>query len=110
MSGNTPYAFQADHLRKKNGKQGAFMIKPDKSKRTFFKKVAAAVGFVAAAGYLGNLISARSNSIQQINDISANDVNMQKKALLQKQLVAMTDNDKKQMLDEILDSHNKNHA
>jgi len=86
------------------------MIKADKSKRTFFKKAAAAVGFVAAANYLGNLISARSNSIQQINDSSANDANKQKKAWLQKQLVTMTDNDKKQMLDEILDNHNKNHA
>ncbi len=61
------------------------MIKADKSKRSFFKKMVAAVGFVAAAGYLGNLISARSNSIQQVNDNSANDVNRQKKALQQKQ-------------------------
>jgi hypothetical protein len=86
------------------------MIKTDKTKRSFFKKAAAAVGFVAAASYLGKFMIARSNSIQQVNDNSANDINMQKKALLQKQLVAMTDNDKKQMLDEILDSHNKNHA
>jgi hypothetical protein len=86
------------------------MIKADKSKRTFFKKVAAAVGFVAAAGYLGKLMSARTRSIHEINDNSVNDVNMQKKAWLQKQMVTMTDNDKKQMLDEILDIHNKNNA
>jgi hypothetical protein len=86
------------------------MIKADKSKRSFFKKVSAAVGFVAAAGYLGNLISARTNSIHEINDNSANDVNKQKRTWLRKQMVAMTDNDKKKMLDEILDSHNKNHA
>ena len=83
------------------------MTKADKSKRTFFKKVAAAAGFVSAAGYLGNLISARSNSIQAINNNSANDVKKQKKAWLQKQMVAMTDYEKKQMLDEILDIHNK---
>ena len=81
----------------------------DKSKRTFFKKAAAAVGFVAAANYLGRLIYTRGNSIQQINDISANDVNKQKKVWLQKQMVAMTDDDKKRMLDEILDSHNGDH-
>jgi hypothetical protein len=86
------------------------MIKADKSKRTFFKKMAAAVGFVAAAGYLSNLMSGRANSIRAINDNSANDVSLQKKAWLQKQWVPMTDNEKKQMLDEILDSHNKNNA
>ena len=91
------------------------MIKTDKTKRSFFKKAVAAVGFVAAANYLGKFMIARSNSIQQINDVSANDVNKQKNAWLQKQFSPMTDNDKKQMLDEILDSHNldshnKNHA
>jgi hypothetical protein len=83
------------------------MTKADKSKRTFFKKVAAAVGFVSASGYLGNLMSARSNSTDRINENSTNDMNLQKKAWLQKQWVPMTDSDKKQMLDEILDSHNK---
>ena len=86
------------------------MIKADNSKRTFFKKVAAAVGFVAAANYLSKWMVARSNSIHEINNNSTNDVNMQKKAWLQKQMVPMTDNEKKQMLDEILDSHNKNNA
>ena len=86
------------------------MIKADKSKRTFFKKVVAAVGFVSAAGYLGKLMSGRSNSIDRINANSANDANKQKRAWLQKQLVLMTDDDKKQMLDEILDSHNNYHA
>jgi hypothetical protein len=86
------------------------VINSDKSKRSFFKKVAAAVGFVAAANYLSNLIVARSNSIQLINDNSANEVNKQKKAWLQKQWIPMTDNEKKQMLDEILDIHNKYQA
>ena len=86
------------------------MTKADNSKRTFFKKVAAAVGFVTAAGYLSNLMVARSNSMREINDNSANDANKQKKAWLQKQLVVMTDDEKKLMLDEILEIHNKYHA
>ena len=86
------------------------MIKADKSKRTFFKKVATAVGFVATAGYFSKLISGRANSIHEINNKSSNDVNLQKKAWLQKQMIPMTDIEKKQMLDEILDSHNKHHA
>ena len=86
------------------------MFKADKSKRTFFKKAATAVGFVAAANYLSKLMVARSNSIQHVNDNCTNDVNKQKNAWLQKQFVPMTANDKKQMLDEILESHNKNHA
>ena len=86
------------------------MTKTDKTKRSFFKKAAAAVGFVAAANYLGKFMIARSNSIHAINDNSTNDVNKQKNAWLQKEFAPMTDNDKKQMLDEILDSHNKDHA
>ena len=86
------------------------MIKTDKTKRSFFKKAAAAVGFVAAANYLSKFMIARSNSVHAINDNSTNDANKQKNAWLEKQFSPMTDNDKKQMLDEILDSHNKNHA
>jgi uncharacterized membrane protein len=86
------------------------MTKADKSKRSFFKKVVAAVGFVSVSGYLGKLISARSNSTQAINDNSEEDVIKQKKAWLEKQWVPMTNSDKKQMLDEILDSHNKYQA
>lgn len=86
------------------------MIKANNSKRAFFKKVATAVGFVAAANYARNLMSAYTDSITEVNNHSANDVNMQKKALLKKQLVPMTDNEKKQMLNEILDIYDKNHA
>lgn len=82
------------------------MMKTDKTKRSFFKKAAAAVGFVAAASYLGKFIIARSNSVQAINDNSKHDAKKQKTAWLQKEFSPMTDNDKKQMLDEILDSHN----
>ena len=83
------------------------MIKTDKTKRSFFKKAAAAVGFVAAASYLGKFIITRSNSVQAINDNSEHDAKKQKTAWLQKEFSPMTDNDKKQMLDEILDNHNQ---
>lgn len=86
------------------------MVKADKSKRSFFKKAAAAVGFFSAAGYLGKWMVARNDSVQQINDHCANDISKQKTAWLQKQFLPMTENDKQQMLDEIIDSHNKNHA
>lgn len=86
------------------------MTKADKSKRTFFKKVAAAAGFVSAAGYLGNLMSTRSNPIQAINENSERDAIKQKQAWLQKKWVPMSDNDKKQMLDELLDIHNKSNT
>ena len=83
-------------------------MKPaDVTKRSFFKKVAAAVGFAATAGYLRRFLPDRSELIQAINDSSALEANQQKNAWLQKQWVPMTDNEKKQMLDIILDSHNK---
>jgi len=50
------------------------MVKADKSKRSFFKKVATAAGFVSASGYLSKLISSHSNSIQAINENSERDV------------------------------------
>jgi hypothetical protein len=78
------------------------MTKDDKTKRSFFKKLAATLGFVSGAGYIGNLISGSTNSIQVINDNSAHEANRQKKVWLQKQWVPMTDEEKKQMLDEIL--------
>lgn len=84
------------------------MTRTDKSKRSFFKKVAAAVGFGSAAGYLQNLISAHTNSIQVINENREKDVIKQKQVWLRKQWVPMTDSDKKQMLEDILDMHNNN--
>ena len=86
------------------------MIMTDKTKRSFFKKAAVAVGFVAAVNYLSKLFIVRSSSIHAINDKSANDVKKQNNAWLKKQFAPMTDKDKKQMLDQILDSHKNNHA
>lgn len=86
------------------------MTQTDKSKRTFFKKVAAVAGFVSVSGYTSKLISRRNNPIDRINENNTSDMNRQKKAWLQKQWVPMTDRDKKQMLDEILEIHNKHQA
>ena len=86
------------------------MKKAENSKRSFLKKMAAAVGFVTAAGYLRNLLPTRAESIQAINENCVRDENKQKQAWLQKQWEPMTDSDKKQMLDEIIESHDNYRA
>ena len=86
------------------------MIKELNSKRAFVKKLVAAVGCIVAADYTNNLLSARADSIKEAANNGANDDNLQRKTLLQKQLVLMTDNEKKQMLDEIVNGYNKNNA
>ena len=83
------------------------MIETDKSKRGFFKKMATVVGFFAAAGTFGKLTTQRNNSNNETNNKYAKDVDTQKKAWMQKQLVLMTNDEKKQMLNELLDN-NKN--
>ena len=83
------------------------MAEADKSKRTLFKKMVATLSFVSLSGYLSNLISSRTYSIDKINENSTNDVKNQKKVWLQKKWVPMTDNEKKQMLDTIVNIHNK---
>ena len=81
------------------------MIETDKSKRGFFKKVAAVAGFFAAAGTFGKLISQRTNPINEINDKYARDIDTQKKAWMKKQLVLMTNDEKQKMLDELIDNN-----
>jgi len=84
------------------------MVKEENSRRAFFKKAAAAVGIVAAAGYTKTLISKPSASTEDLSAKYANDAISQEKVWQQKDMVLMTGNEKKQMLDEILNSHNKN--
>lgn len=86
------------------------MRNTDKSKRAFFTKAAAAVGFVAAADHVANLISEHSDSIAEINNNSAHDANARTTLLQKKKMTLMTDDEKQQMLDEILNFHDKNHA
>jgi len=81
------------------------MIKEENSRRSFFKRAAAAVGVVAAAAGTKNLISASIASADGANTKYAVDVAMQEKAVKANQLVVMTDDEKKQRLDELLNCH-----
>lgn len=86
------------------------MSQADTSKRSFLKKMAVAVGFVAAAGYFRKFVSSHVNSLQAINDHNSTDENKQKQAWLNKQWEPMSENEKSQMLDALIDSHNKHQA
>jgi hypothetical protein len=83
------------------------MVMEDNSRRSFFKKAAAAAGVVAAAGYTKTLIS---RSLASTNDASAKyaaDVAWQEKAVKENQLVVMTDEEKQQRLDDLLNFHSQ---
>lgn len=75
------------------------------SRRSFFGRVAAAVGVIAAAGYAKTLISRSAPSNSDPSEIHASDEALQEKALMGNRLVAMTDAEKKQRLDELLNCH-----
>ena len=96
-------------LKLKLGKiKGGGMINEDNSRRGFLKKAAAAVGVVAAAGVTAKtLISAPSDSVSSESAKYVNDGHLQQKVMSQKQYVLMTDNEKEQMLNEILSNHYK---
>jgi hypothetical protein len=77
----------------------------DNSRRSFFKKAAAAVGVIAAAGTTGKLIARTVESSGDANANYAADVAWQEKAVKENQLVVMTDEEKQQRLDELLKCH-----
>ncbi len=77
----------------------------DNTRRSFFKKAVAAAGVVAAAGYANTLISKPSASNNSASTKYAADVALQEKAVTGNQLVLMTDDEKKQRLDELLNCH-----
>ena len=84
----------------KNAKEGRGEIS-----RRIFIKAAAALGVAAAgAGVSMKLVSASSDTIirKRANLNYANDDLQQERVMSQKQLVLMTDEEKKQMLNEIL--------
>jgi hypothetical protein len=83
------------------------MSKADKSRRSFLKTIATTAGFVAAAGYLRKLLPTRADSIQAINDHNAITEHKQKQAWLHIQWQPMSASEKKQMLDDLIDSHNE---
>lgn len=84
------------------------MVREDNSRRAFFKKAAAAAGVVAAAGVTAKtLVSAPSGSSDKERAKYANEDALQEKVMSRKQCVLMTDHEKKQMLDEILNNYHK---
>jgi hypothetical protein len=81
------------------------MMKEENSRRTFFKRAAAALGVVAAAAGTKNLISASIESTAGASEKYAADVALQEKAVKENQLVVMTDEEKQQRLDALLNCH-----
>ena len=75
------------------------------SRRSFFKKAAAAVGVVAAASCTTTLISRSSASTNDASAKYAADVAAQEKAVMANPLILMTDAEKKQRLDALLNCH-----
>jgi hypothetical protein len=85
--------------------QEADMIMEDDSRRSFFKKAAAAVGMVAAAGYTMNLISKSTALTGDASAKYAADIASEEKVMMGNPLVLMTDEEKKQRLDVLLNCH-----
>ena len=83
----------------------AGMITEDNSRRSFFKKAVAAAGVVAAAGYTKTLISRSSATSNDASAKYAADVASQAKAVMGNPLILMTDDEKKQRLEELLNCH-----
>jgi hypothetical protein len=83
------------------------MIEKENSRRSFFGKVAAAVGVIAAAGYAKTLISGATTSTPEVTEKYTNDATQQEKTLMGKRLVVMTDAEKTQRLDDLLSCHYK---
>jgi hypothetical protein len=83
------------------------MSKEENPRRSFFKKAMAAVGVVAVAGYTKTLISGSADSAEGVSAKYVADVASQEVALMGNQLVLMTEDEKKQRLDELLNIHNQ---
>jgi hypothetical protein len=81
------------------------MVMEDNSRRSFFKKAAAAVGVIAAAGYTKTVISKSSASAGDAGAKYAADIALQEKAVMGNQLIVMSDDEKKQRLDALLNCH-----
>ena len=86
------------------------MIKENNPRRTFFKKAAAAVGIATAAGYTKSLISSPPGPAIDGGENHGGDTALQEKALSKQQLVLMTDREKKQLLEELLNNKHEDFA
>ncbi len=90
-------------IKDKEAKEG----KADGSKRKFIKAAAlvtAAFGVVAASVGFSNILVSKSSDTarKRVNVTYMNDDLQQEKVMSQKQLVLMTDEEKKEMLNKIL--------
>jgi phospholipase C len=85
-------------------------MKEENSRRAFFKKAAAAVGVVVAAGYTKSEISSAVESNADTCAKYAADVASQEKAVKANQLVVMTDEEKQQRLEDLLNFHRQETA
>jgi len=77
----------------------------ENSRRSFFKRAAAAVGVVAAAGATKTLIAPSCMSNEAACEKYAADIAKQEKAVTGNGLIVMTDDEKQQRLDQLLDCH-----
>ncbi len=85
--------------------------KVDKSRRLFFTKSAKAAVGVAATGVaatgIGKASSAASTAMNDIQAGYANDDRDQMKKMAQQKMVVMSDGEKAQMLDDIIQHHHE---
>ncbi len=77
------------------------------SRRSFFQKAAAVIGMFAAAGYTTNKISKSTTSDVGETAKYANDAAMQEQAVMGNRLVLMSESEKSQRLQELLNCHNE---
>jgi hypothetical protein len=75
------------------------------SRRSFFKRAAAAVGVVAAAGYTKTVISRSKDSNSDASTKYAADIKSQEDAVTGNQLIVMSDEEKQQRLNDLLNFH-----
>lgn len=80
-------------------------MKQDKSKRAFFKKIGAVAGLAAAAGYVKGLVSGAGGTDRKLGYKYVNDAKLQEITWSEGKLVQMTEQEKQDMLNVILNSH-----
>ena len=86
------------------------MSKDVNSRRTFFKKAAAVVGVAVAGDITSKLIATASDRAGSGNAVLADEDGSQEKVISGKQLVLMTEKEKKRRLDAMLENYYKNRA
>ncbi|MGA7593777.1 MAG: hypothetical protein WCA64_01160 [Gallionella sp.] len=83
----------------------AGMITEENPRRSFFKKAAAAAGVVAAAGYTMTRISGSSATNDNASAKYAADIASKEKLMMENPLILMTEDEKKQRLEVLLNCH-----